>query len=208
MNARRNLARAEREEFADFLETLSPEQWEAQSLCAGWRVRDVVAHVISYDELDLRETVGRILRGWFVLDRVNAVAKAHYDTRGPQELVAVVRKCAEPRGLTAANGGMIALLDSMIHQQDIRRPLGLPRVIPEERLLPALKFAMVAPPIRAFWRARGLRLVATDHDWSRGRGAEVRGPAESILMAVAGRRGVVGELSGTGQPTLAARIGN
>ena len=59
--------------------------------------------------------------------------------------------------------------DNMIHHQDIRRPLGLSRQIPSERLLVALKFARTAPLIRGAWRARGMRLQATDVDWSAGR---------------------------------------
>ena len=59
----RRLAREERADFAAFLETLSPRQWEASTLCTGWRVRDVVAHVISYDELDGRSLVGRFAQG-------------------------------------------------------------------------------------------------------------------------------------------------
>jgi hypothetical protein len=74
-------------------------------------------------------------------------------------------------------------------------------------LLPALSFARFAPPIGAFWRARGLRLVASDLGWAAGRGPEVRGPGEALLMAISGRRGVVQELTGPGQATLASRIG-
>jgi len=73
-------------------------------------------------------------------------------------------------------------------------------------MLPALSFALIAPPIRGFWRARGLRLVATDLDWSGGRGRLVQGPAEALLMAIAGRHGATEQLSGPGQPILAARI--
>ena len=58
----------------------------------------------------------------------------------------------------------IALLYVMVHQQDIRRPLGLPRGIPADRLRAALNFARVAPPIGTPWRLRGLRLIATDLD--------------------------------------------
>jgi len=62
------------------------------------------------------------------------------------------------------------------------------------------------PTIGATKRVRGLRLVATDLDWTVGTGPAVKGPAESLLMSMAGRRGVVGELAGPGQPTLAARV--
>jgi hypothetical protein len=103
-------------------------------------------------------------------------------------------------------GGAIGLTDGMIHQQDIRRPLGLPRTIPAERLVPALRTALFAPTLLGVVRVRGVRLVASDLDWSFGRGPEVRGPAEAILMTVAGRQAAVGELSGPGQPQLARRV--
>lgn len=200
------LARDERADFAALLATLSPQQWEAPSLCEAWRVRDVVAHVISYDELDGPGLVRRFARGRFWPDRVNAVGLADYRTRTPGELLAVLHKHLQPRGLTAAFGGMIALVDGLIHHQDIRRPLGLPREIPAERLLPTLRAARTAPLIRGAWRTRGVRLVATDLDWSAGTGPEVHGHAEALLMVMAGRHGITGELSGPGQPILADRL--
>ena len=103
-------------------------------------------------------------------------------------------------------GARIALTDGTIHQQDIRRPLGVPRAIPGDRLREVLDYAMVAPPVGASSRIRGLRLVATDVEWSRGSGPEVTGPGESLLMAAAGRAEAVDELDGPGLPTLAARV--
>lgn len=200
------LARDERADFAALLATLSPQQWEEPTLCAGWRVRDVVAHVISYDELDGRDLLRRLADARFVPARANAAGLAEYNTRGPEELVALLRDHLEPHGLPAGFGGMIALVDCLIHQQDIRRPLGMPREIPEQRLVPALRCALIAPVIRGYWRIRGVRVVATDVDFAAGRGPEVRGPGEALLMVIAGRRGVVGELSGPGQPKLANRI--
>lgn len=96
----------------------------------------------------------------------------------------------------------------MIHQQDIRRPLGIPRDIPAERLLPALSFARAAPPIGTPWRIRGLRLIASDLDWTAGNGLDVHGTGEALLMAMAGRRDVTVELDGPGVTTLRARIGD
>jgi uncharacterized protein (TIGR03083 family) len=202
------LARDERRDFAALLATLSPEDWDAPTLCDGWRVRDVVAHVISYEGLDTRSLVMRLAKGRFLLGRVNAVGVAEMRERRPDELLARLNSHLEPRGLTAGFGGRVALLDALIHHQDIRRPLGKPREIPADRLRLALDFARFAPPIGAFWRARGLRLTATDLGWTAGKGPAVAGPGEALLMAIAGRRGVVHELSGPGQPTLAARVGS
>ncbi len=139
------LARDERADLAEFLATLSPEQWEAPTLCAGWRVRDVVAHMLSYDELDGRGLVTRFAKGRFLPNRVNAVGLAEYNTRSPEDLLALLKDHLEPCGLPAAFGGMVALVDGIIHHQDIRRPLGPPRNIPAERLLPALRCAPGRP---------------------------------------------------------------
>ncbi len=134
------MACEEREDFADFLDGLSPEQWEQPSLCELWRVRDVVAHVISYEELSRWQLVWRFAKGGFVPPRVNAIGVAEYVGRSPRQLSELMRTCIPPRGLTSAFGGMIALVDGMIHQQDIRRPLGIGRVIPPHRLQRVLEY--------------------------------------------------------------------
>jgi uncharacterized protein (TIGR03083 family) len=203
----RHLARDERADLAAFLLTLSPEQWQAPTLCARWRVRDVVAHVISYDELDTRSLLAYAVRGRFWSRRVNALAMAPYSTRSPEQLLAFLTARLQPRGLPAALGGRVALTEALIHHQDIRRALGAPRAIPPERLLPALRTALIAPDIGGLWHIRGLRLVATDLGFSTGTGPEVRGAAEALLMTMAGRRDVVSELYGPGQRKLAHRLG-
>ncbi len=200
------MARAERADLAELLAALTPQQWEAPTLCAKWRVRDMVAHMFSYEELSKVGLVGRFLRGGMVPGRANQIGVDAYADRSPDELLALVRAHLDPRGLTAGFGGRIALTDGTIHHQDIRRPLGLPREIPAGRLLCVLDFARTAPTIGAKKRIKDLTLTATDLDWSTGTGPVVEGPAESLLMALAGRRGVVEELSGPGQPTLAERI--
>lgn len=69
-----------------------------------------------------------------------------------------------------------------------------------------MDFARWAPPIRGALRARGVRLVATDLDWSRGSGPEVTGPAEALLMAMAARPCALADLEGPGKSTLAQHI--
>lgn len=200
------LAEAERRDLADFLETLDLDQWQAQSLCPEWTVHQVVAHLISYDELSRLGLVARFLKGWLGPGDVNAVGVQEYATRTPAELVALIRGHAVPRGLTAGFGGAIALSDGLIHHQDIRRPLDAPREIPSDRLVAALHMALRSPRLPARRNARGLRLVATDIDWSSGSGPEVTGPGEAVLMAIAGRPAALPDLKGPGLDTLAGRV--
>lgn len=200
-----DLARNEREDLLAFLETLAPEQWQHPSLCRGWRVHDVVAHILSYDELGPRALLQRFAAGRFTTDRTNAVGLAAYRNRSSGELMDLLRAHLTPSGLTAALGGRIGLTDALIHHQDIRRPLDKSRDIPAERLTTALQTALFAPVVRGVLRVRDVRLIATDLDWSFGRGPEVHGPAESLLMTIAGRRGIHTELSGPGVTRLARR---
>jgi uncharacterized protein (TIGR03083 family) len=147
--------REERADFAAFLAALPPGQWEAPSLCAGWRVRDVVAHVISYDELGTRGLLECAVRGRFWSRRINAVALARYDSCGPEQLLELLRAHLEPRGLMAALGGRVALTEGVIHHQDVRRALGYPRAVPPERLLVALRWALLGPDIGGFGESAG-----------------------------------------------------
>jgi uncharacterized protein (TIGR03083 family) len=202
----RRLARDERADFAAFLGTLPPRQWDAPTLCAKWHVRDVVAHVIGYDELDARGLLQCAVRGRFWSSRVNAIVLERYESCSPEQLLESLRAHLEPRGLLTALGGRPALTEGVIHHQDVRRALGQPRAVPPERLLVALRWALLGPDIGGLWRIRGLRLVVTDLPFSTGVGPEVRGAAEALLMAIAGRRDVVDELTGPGQARLARRI--
>ena len=206
MTSTQQMARDERVEFASFLEGLTPEQWNNPTLCDKWRVREVAIHTVSYDELNTPGLVRRFLKGRLSTDRINAVGVADYADRTSEQIVAMIQANVEPHGLTGGFGGKIALTDGMIHQQDIRRPLGLLRTIDPERLRTALDFARFAPTIRGAWRARGTRLTATDLDWAFGKGPEVRGPGEALLMAMAGRGAALDDLDGPGKAKLAQRF--
>jgi uncharacterized protein (TIGR03083 family) len=197
------MARAERAEFADFLATLTPEEWDGPTLCSEWTVRDVVAHMFSYEDLSPFALVRRLAKG---AGGANAAGVAELRDHTPDELIALARGHLDPKGLTAGFGGRIALTDGTIHHQDIRRPLGRPREIPADRLRVVLDFAKGAPTLQAKPRVRGLTFRATDLDWQTGDGPLVEGPAESLLMAIAGRPGIDAELTGPGVTTLAARI--
>jgi uncharacterized protein (TIGR03083 family) len=204
--SRMQMACEERADFADLLAGLSAQQWEHPSLCERWRVRDVVAHYISFDELSRWGLVWRFAKGGFLPGRVNQIGVEEYATRSPEQLTELMRACIPPRGLTSFFGGYVALVDGMVHQQDIRRPLEIPRTIPPQRLGAVLNCALTYPFIRGARRARGVRLVATDLDWAHGDGPEVRGPGEALLMAMAARPDALNQLTGPGKPVLAQRI--
>ena len=200
------LATRERGELLTLLRELDEAQWATESLCPGWTVRDVAVHIVSYDELSKRGLITTFLRGGVRVDSVNRHALDQYadlDTEGVLDLVA---RCQEPHGLTAGFGGGIALCDGTIHHQDIRRALHLPRSIETQQLRAVLGFAMTAPTLPVKKNSRGLRLVATDLDWTAGSGPEVSGPGEALLMAAAGRSEALADLAGEGLQTLRDRV--
>jgi uncharacterized protein (TIGR03083 family) len=201
-----DLATAERRDLADYLDTLTEEQWEQPSLCPGWTVRDVVGHLPSYDEFSWPAVLALFVRSRFSLARCNQVGIEHSRRLNTEQLVARLRTHAVPRGITAMFGSAIALTDGLIHHQDIRRALGHPRTVPEERLVAALKFAPRARALPSPANVRDLRLVATDVDWTHGTGPEVNGPGEALLVALAGRQEALADLSGPGLATLAERV--
>lgn len=202
-----DMATAERSEIAEFLDTLSPEDWNAASLCRDWRVRDVVAHMISYDGLGAPTLIRWFVRGRFNFSRINAIGVAEAAALTPAQLLDRWRQHLVPTGLSAGFRGGIALVDGVIHHQDIRRGLGRLRSIPADRMVFVLDFALRAPTLPARRITRGLRLVATDLDWARGSGPEVRGPSEALLMAAAGRPSAAHDLTGAGQLDVVSRIG-
>ena len=100
----------------------------------------------------------------------------------------------------------------MIHQQDVRRSLGIQRVIPLDRVEGVLSFGL--QPVGSLGlafareRAKGLRRVSIESDWKWRSGKETRGTLETLLMATAGRTEALDELDGPGAAILADRIQN
>lgn len=200
------LAEEERAELAALLRTLTPAQWDTPSLCPDWTARDVALHLVSYEDLAPRQLVATFLRGGLRVGSVNEVALARYRDLSTDAIIDLVERHQRPRGLTSGFKGGIALTDGTIHHQDIRRPLGLTRTIPEHRLVPVLDFSLRAPTLPSKRNAKGLHISANDVSWSHGDGPEVRGPGEALLMALAGRPDALTQLAGKGASTLADRI--
>jgi uncharacterized protein (TIGR03083 family) len=176
---------------ADLLAGLTPEQWEAQSLCAGWRVRDVAGHLVWRLGSSNRELftsaagayVGHFLRPGRAIDVVSRrAAEAE-----PDQLVARLRAIAATKTAGIGRSGITELTEAVVHGLDLARPLGL--VLPVHATAGgavALRRSLIAPTeIKSVLRTR--RLEATDAEWSVGHGAPLRGTAAELILFLFGR---------------------
>lgn len=197
------LALEERADLGEFLACLSPEQWDAQPPCGRYRVRDVVDDLLDGDRPGIRALLGRLLteRPCPERDRTNG-----HRWHAPDEAVALLTEKRRAAGPLASLSVRVALAECLIHHQLIRRSLAVPRHVPAERLVPVLDHVLAIPLARTFRRAHGLRLVATDVDWSAGRGPLVIGQGEPLLMALSGCREAADDLSGDGRKILDTRL--
>jgi len=192
----------EQRDLVGLLRTLSDEEWRAPSLCEGWQVRDVVAHLL-YDTIPLRQYLAIMARNRFSVDRINNLLVGNERDTPTAQLVDRLERSIG-HGTLARVSPATSLADVLVHHQDIRRPLGRARSIPQERLLSVLDHP---DPFAFPWRhTRGLRFVATDVDWHKGSGPEVRGTGEAIALATVGRPVVLDELTGDGVPELRRRL--
>lgn len=200
----------ERRELADLLEGLSDEQWDVPSLCAGWRVRDVAAHLTLAHMGPGRAAVEAVrARGSFdAMVRDTALRRA----RAPrQELVLALRAMVGSRRRAPGISPLEPLLDVLVHGQDVTLPLGLQRAVPLDAATTVATRVWTAgwPLSRAFSarrRLQGLQLVADDVDWSVGDGPRVEGPVEALLLVLTGRTAAVRHrLRGPGAGLLAGR---
>lgn len=197
---------AERSAMADLGATLTPEQWDAPSLCDGWRVRDVFGHVVFTIESTPGAVFARVVRSGFRIHPMFARAAVEVGNRPTGELVQRLRAGAGKRWSATFPPPRNFVADAVVHHQDVRRPLGLARTVPAERVRVALDaYKDKSQPVGTKRRIVGLRLVATDLDWSHGDGPTVTGTGEQLLMVMAGRMVVVGELGGEGKAALAGR---
>lgn len=177
-----------REQVADLLDGLADEQWATPSLCDGWRVRDVGAHLA----LAATASTGEVLRGVVAargnFDRMIRDVSVARGARATEQVVADLRGVVGSRRLAPGTLWRDPLLDALVHAQDIARPLGIPFTSPVEAEVEAVEWAWRRRfPFFPGRRLRGFRLVATDADWARGSGEEVRGPAGALLLLSTGR---------------------
>lgn len=197
----------ERRGIADLASRLTAEQLATPSLCSGWSVHDVLAHLVVPLEVGIPRFALTMLTSRGNFDRANDRLTRRL-ARPTTELAEVLRRKAESRFTPPGSGPEAPLTDLVVHGLDIRRPLGLPREIPPVRLRTALDFAVTAPVAGAATRRAlaGLRFETDDLDWSSGSGPTVRGPADALVLAITGRATALDSLDGDGLPVLRSRL--
>lgn len=197
-DVREEVARLRRQ-FAFRIESLDVVAWESASWCEGWRLRDVLAHLVQNAERTYRSLTMDLLRGGFGPDRSMDKAAKRLSGVPVPELADRLRMVAERRFRLPGASEAMGLVDVLVHSADAFRPVGV-----DVDVQPA----HVAPALDALWKSgrvvvhavpqRGRRLVATDLDWSSGSGPEVRGTGIDLLLFVANRRQVLPRLEGPG----------
>jgi uncharacterized protein (TIGR03083 family) len=176
----------ERAALADILEGLPDDAWRVPSLCDAWTVRDVAAH-LCLAQARLRDILGPAIRAGL---RYNAIIRntAVDSPLTHEEIVATLRGFLGSRSTAVGVTEREALIDTLVHTQDICVPLGIDHPVPTDAAVVALE--------RVIWwskrfpigpRLRGFHLVATDLDWEWGSGRRVEGPVQWLLLAAAGR---------------------
>jgi uncharacterized protein (TIGR03083 family) len=202
----------QRARTAGLLEQLTEEQWEHPSLCQGWTVRHVAAH-LTLQQQRLRDVAAFIARNPSMLRSVtlnaaihdSAVVQSHL--MSTQEIIARIRAMIGSRRHNAFVTPLETLTDVLVHSQDIALPLGL-----ELELLPTAG-ALAATrrwETQGSWLSsvfspqplEGYRLRATDTDWARGDGPEVAGPIGALLLLLTGRSAALEQLTGDGAHAL------
>jgi uncharacterized protein (TIGR03083 family) len=191
----------QRADLADFLETLTTDQWDTPSLCAGWTVRDVGVH-LTQSAASWPRMAWEAVRSGFRFNEMAARA-AREDHSTPAEIVATMRGMVGGRRRPPGTAVADPLMDTLVHGQDIAIPLGIDRKIPvEPAVVAAERLWAMGFPFHTRKRFPGVELVADDADFRVGSGDRVSGAMSDILLALAGRNAGLDGLSGP-VPTVA-----
>ena len=200
---------SERRSLADLLEQLTGEQWETPSLCAGWRVRDVAAHIAMVPTAPGLLTMARgAVRAHGNFNRLNQDLAVRHARRPTADIVAELRRDADSRRLPSVTSVTNLGFDILVHGQDIAIPLGVTRPMPTDAATAgAARVWAMGWPFWARRRLHGFRLTATNANWSAGDGAGIDGPIDALLLLLTGRPAALTRLTGDGAHALRERTG-
>jgi uncharacterized protein (TIGR03083 family) len=196
---------SERKALADDLGQLSAEQWTTPSLCTDWSVQDVLAHMTATARTSETQFFGKFVKSGFSFTNMTSADIRAETGDSPTETLA--RFAAEVEASKHPPGPNDTWLgETLVHSEDIRRPLGIAHTYPADAAVQVANFYKGSNLlIGSKSRIAGLTLRATDTDWQCGDGPEVAGPIMTLVMAMTGREGVLDGLSGDGVATLRSR---
>lgn len=205
------LTRDDRLMIADVLDGLDDAQWQAPTLCEGWTVHHMTAHLLQPMVVGFGRFFATALRYRGDTDRTVDAVTRRLARRPRAELIALLRSHASDQVAPPRVGPIGPFADACVHLRDIARPLGLAADVPVEHwriLLGYLTGPRPAPALVARGRLDGLAFRATDVDFGAGigTGEQVTGPAEALGMAVTGRPAALDDLSGPGVRLLRTRL--
>lgn len=201
------LVHAERAALARDLSELDTEHWRHHTLCDGWDVEDVVAHLVAAASLNQWQWLRSMLGARFRPDVHNQRRLAEHRGRTPAETLerfrAVIDSTTAPSSHTPAYLGEV-----VVHAQDIRRPLRLVHA-PDIHALTAVAdfFSQRDFAVASRTHAEGMELRADDGPFAAGSGPQVTGSTLALVMSMAGRATYLDDLDGPGVPILQQNLG-
>jgi uncharacterized protein (TIGR03083 family) len=200
-----SVVRPEREALAADLQGIDAAAWRTPSLCPGWTVRDVLAHMTALARMTPVSFFGKLAASGFNPVRLQARDIAREKGASVEETLANFRTITAAKNRLPGQDRTL-LGETLLHAEDIRRPLGIPHRYPLDALVTVAELykrsSLIAGTKR---RVAGLSLQATDVGWSSGSGPLVSGPMLSLLMAMAGREAAIDDLAGEGVAMLRLR---
>lgn len=176
----------QRAELADLIEGLDARQWATPSLCDGWRVGDVAAH-LTHSHMPAGRVIVEAVKSGFRFDPMIR-RLAIEDTRSPREIATALRAMVGSRKKVLGTSVEQPLIEVLTHGQDMAVPLGIDLPMPTgAAVAAAIRLAGMKFPMNGLAQLDGVRLVATDADFAAGEGQEVSAPIRDIVMILAGR---------------------
>jgi len=200
------MIRTERAGLVDALDKLPEADWDKPSLCTGWSVREVVAHMIATALMTPPKFLGRLIGTGFNFQKltrrdIDAVIADRTDA----QLVDLYRSRIDTRN-SPPGPAPSWLGETIVHGEDIFRALGGYREHPVEHVIAVADFYKGSNLlIGAKNRIDGVTLQATDTDWRHGTGPEASGPMVALVMAMCGRKPALDDLAGEGVAVLRDR---
>ena len=206
----RDLLRGNDIRFGTVAASLTLDDWARPSLCDAWSNHDVLAHLVIGYQAGLRITATEMLRHACSFDRANAaMARSIAGVSSPAVLLDEFEKLVnQPRGLGRVFPRRLLLGDHVTHELDILLAIDREPAIPSDAAVAVLntQVAVPNPFVPAFRNSRGLRLRATDLEWTHGEGPIVEGRAVELISVLGNRPRMLSCLEGDGVELLAARV--